>query len=807
MMSDLLQDLRFGVRMLVRHPTVTVISVLTLGLGIGASTAVFSVVDATLLTPAPYEEPDRLVRIYTSKPAAGFRTMTISLPDYLDWREQSSTIESMGIYTSRQVTLTGEDHPDRLRAVLASAEVLAVLGVSPALGRSHTATADRPDAERVAMLSDRFWRSRFGADPSVVGGSLILDDAPHGIIGVLPPEVDEAFGQFDVWTPFTVDPAANNRSQRPFLVIARMSAGSTVVEADTELKAIASRLAEIYPDSNRGYGINVISLEEVLLGTGARSVLYLLSAAVVFLLLIACVNIANLLLATAGSREREFAVRTALGARRRRLVRQLLTESALLAAGGGLLGIAISFWGVEILSAGLDATVGSIGKVSIDGRALGFALLLLGVTTLSFGLPVAYRSSRSRFTELVRTGTRSVLGDRRQRIRRDLLVVGQVAMALALLVSAAVAIRSLISLRAVDPGFDTANLLSLHVSLSEEKYPTEEERAAFFGETVREINALPGIQSTAATSMMPLLGSTRNSSMTIEDHPITDPADTVFVGGEAVTTGYLETMGIPLLEGRYFTDLDNADSAGVIIINQQMARHFWPDSSAIGKRVKYGPADYPSPWLDVIGVMGDYRQTALDRGLRFETLYPQSQEPDTAMTFVVRTTGDPASATHDVQQAVWRIGPEVAVSDVATMGAVIDRNTRSYTDLATLLAGFSFVALVLALGGLYGVMSFTVSRATHEIGLRMALGAEAPAILKAVLWRSATLVTLGVVSGGLLAWLLSRALREIVFEISSLDPTAYLAAATGMLIVGLIAGLVPALRAARINPVVALRYE
>jgi len=488
-------------------------------------------------------------------------------------------------------------------------------------------------------------------------------------------------------------------------------------------------------------------------------------------------------------------------------VRQLLTESALLAIAGGLLGVAIAFSGVEILSAGLDATVGTIGEIAIDGSALWFALVLMGMTTLGFGLPVAYRSSRSRFTELIRTGVRGVLGGRRQRLRLDLLVIGQVAMALALLVSASLMIRSLMALRAVDPGFEAEGILSLQVSLSEETFPSDAERAALIDSAVREIRALPGVRAAAAASMIPLLGSSSNGSMAIEDHPITDPADKVFVGGEAVTTGYLETMGIPLLEGRQFTDLDNADSAGVIIINQSMARRFWPDQSAIGKRVKYGPADSPNPWLEIVGVMGDYRHTSLDSAVRLETLYPQNQAADTTMIFVVRTDGDPAAATHAVQQAIWKVQPELAVYNVASMDEIVDRNTRSQGDLAHLLAGFGFVALVLALGGLYGVVSFSVSRATHEFGLRMALGAEAQSILKAVLRRSAMLVILGVSAGGALAWLLSRTLRDVVFGISTVDPTAYFAAVFGMLVVGLVAGLVPALRAARINPVVALRYE
>lgn len=806
-MVDLVHDLRFGVRMLLRHPTVTVISLLTLALGIGASTAVFSVVDSTLLSPPPLEEPHRLVRLFATKPAAGWSRMTISAPNFKDWSDQSSSFEATGIFGRQAVNFMGDEHPERLLAIRASSDVLRVLRVRPTIGRSYDSSSDRPDAEHVVLLSDATWRQRFGGDPAVVGTAVRIDDVPHEVLGVLPPEVGEAMGQFDIWTPFTYGEVAEVRGNRHFAGIARLRDGVSVSDADRDLKVIGERLAEAYPDSNRGHSVTVIPLTEVLLGDTARSALFALCAAVGFVLLIACVNIANLLLATAGSREREFAVRTALGAGPRRLVRQLLTEAALLTAGGAILGTAVAFWSVGILTAGLEATVGRIGETMVDARALGFTLLVLGATSVGIGLPLALRASKSDFAEVIQDTSRSVVGGRRNRIRRDILASGQVALALALLISTGLMIRSLMALRTVDPGFDTANLLTMRVSLPEEQYPTDAERSSFFERAVDEIGSLPRVRAASATSMFPLLGSNSNSSMSIEEHPISDPADKVFVGNEAIIPGYLETIGIPVLEGREFTALDRADSPPVIIINHEMASHFWPSESAIGKRVKFGPPDSENPWMEVVGVMGDHRQTSLDVGPRFETLYPQAQFPGPAMTFVVKTEAAPGSMTADVQAAIWRIGPELAVSEVATMEEILDRNTRSVDDLATLLAGFGVIAMVLALGGLYGVTSFSVSRRTREIGVRMALGAEKRTILVAVLCRSTGLVVVGVLAGGLIAWLLSRWLQGMLFEVASFDPAAYAVVAAGMLAVGTLAGLLPAIRAARIDPVVALRCE
>jgi putative ABC transport system permease protein len=368
-------------------------------------------------------------------------------------------------------------------------------------------------------------------------------------------------------------------------------------------------------------------------------------------------------------------------------------------------------------------------------------------------------------------------------------------------------IRSLMALKAVDPGFSTDNLLTMRVSLPGERYPSNAEQNAFFQSAVGEIASLPGVRTASATSMLPLLGSNSNSGMSLEDHPISDPADKIFVGNEAVAPGYLKAIGIPLIEGRDFTDFDRADTPPIIIINHMMARHFWPDESAVGKRVKFGNPDSPFPWMEVVGVMGDHRQTSLDTEPRFEALYPEAQFPSPTMTFVVRTHGDPAAMTTEVQNAIWKVGPDLAIYEIATMDAIVADNTRSLDSLTNLLSGFGLIALVLALGGLYGVMSFTVGRRTQEIGVRMALGAEARSILAAILQRSAALILFGVLCGGLIAWLLSRWLQGILFGVSAFDPAAYIAVAAGMLAVGLLASLVPAFKAARIDPVVALRNE
>jgi putative ABC transport system permease protein len=806
-MGDLRQDIRFGIRMLVRHPTVTVISVITLALGIGATTAVFSLVDATLLTPLPFDQPHELVMLFSAKPSAGWTTMTISLPDFRDWAAEDSIIEEAGILTRAPVNVMGTEHPDRLLAMRASAGVLSSLGISPSLGRAYTSSSDDPAAPPVVLLSDATWRNRFGADPGVVGTTMNIDGVAHEIIGVLPPEVAAGTRAFDIWMPFNFGQRFEARSQRSFAAIARLREGVTPEAADRAMKVVGDRLAEFYPDSNRGHTVTVRTLNEMVLGPNTRPTMYALSAAVAFVLLIACVNIANLLLATAGSREREFAVRTALGANSRHLVKQMLAESALLTLIGGALGVAVAFWSTGLLSAGMRATIGRIPEFTIDGTALVFAVLVLVITSLGIGIPVALRASKARFSGVIRETSRGSTATSREKLRRNVLVIAQVALALALMISAGLMIRSLLALRAVDPGFDTANLLTLRVTLPNERYPSDDQQRAFFEQTEEQIRALPGVQSVASVGTIPLVGDTSNSNLNIEDHPISDPADRIFVGNHAATPGYLETMGITLLEGREFTRHDRADTQGVIIVNRLLAEHFWPNESALGKRVRFGRPDGDEPWLEVVGVMANYHQTSLETDPRFETLYPQALYTSSAMTFVVRTEIAPESLIDEVQAAIWKVGPELAIYDVSTMEEIRERNIRSADDLANLLGGFGIVALVLSLAGLYGMLSFSVSQRTQEIGVRMALGAEARSVVIGVLGRTAALVTVGVLAGGIIAWLMSRWFTDVLFEVSSADPITYAAVCVGILVVGLLAGLVPALRAARIDPVVALRHE
>ena len=807
-MTGIGQDIRYGLRTLLKQPGFTMIALLTLALGIGANTAVFSIVNGVLLKPLGYPEPDRLVAVYTADPARGFNRMDTSYPDFNDWRKQNSSFVDMGICTARACNFTGSARPERLLMVRASASLLPVLGFDAKLGRTFGTEENQPGKDRVVVLSDSFWQRGFGGDPDVVARTILLDNVPVTVLGVLPPELEKAWAPFDVWSPLPFSTDDFGRGYRSFDVFGRLKPGVSVAQAQAEMEGIAARLGEAYPSTNKGHTVSVVPIIDILVGDAAVPALTILVAAVVFVLLIACANVANLLLAKATVRQKEFAVRSALGAGRGRLVRQMITECTVLALAGGVLGMLLAVWGLDILVAVLSNTVGRMDEVAVDRRVLVFTLVLSFATALLFGLAPALKSSCASVVESLKDGVRSGVIGKSGRARRDLLIVAQVAMALALVTCAALMLRSFVTLRSVDSGFDTRRLLTMRLRLPENNYDTEEKRAAFFEQVTRQIRGTPGLTSAAAVSSTPLVGRDRESGVTIEDYmPPDDPSGGIMVGDTIVTPGYFETMGIPLLGGREFTEHDDSNGPGVAIVNARMAHRFWPGQNAVGKRLKFDSRDSETPWLTVIGVVGDVRQVTLSQDVRLEAYRPHAQVPSSNMTVVARTSGDPLNATTTVQNAIWEVDPDLAVYGVRSMKGIVSANTRGLGAMVALLTVFAAIALTLSGAGMYGVISYTVSRRTQEIGICTALGAQSRDVLRLVITRSVVLTLVGVTGGMGLALLLGRALETLMYGVSPTDIPTFAGVAGALLIVALLASYLPARRATKIDPVAALRCE
>ncbi|MHC4696216.1 MAG: ABC transporter permease [Planctomycetota bacterium] len=820
-MGNLLQDLQYAFRTLLKRPGFAAVVVLTLALGIGANTAVFSVVHGMWLKPLGYPEPDKLVylfaanpRLMAANPTEGWDRSNISANDFADWRKQSRSFVDMGICRYASYNLTGGDRPERVIAARASASLLPVLGFDAKIGRAFGPEEDRPGSERVVLLSDGFWQRRFGGDPGIVGQTIMLDGTPFEVLGVLPAELTRAWGRFDwiwgrfdVWTPFAFDANDYSRADRSFKAIGRLKPGVSVAGAQAEMEAIAAHLAETYPESNEGYTVNVMPMLDGLIGAEAKQALSTLMAAVGFVLLIACVNVANLLLAKGSTRSKEFAVRAALGASKGRIVRQMITECTVLSLAGAALGALMAIWGVEILVAALPDGIPRKHEIGVDRDVLLFTLGLSLVTAVLFGLAPSLKSSSVNLNEMLKEGTRSGSVGEVRRLKRDFLVVGQVAMALALVISAGLMIKSFLRLRAADPGFDAQQLLTMRTKLSGEQYGSYKRRIAFFEQVVREIRTRPGVTAVAATSTLPCDGLDTWDYATIEDYTERDPGREIFLGYITATPGFFETMQIPIVGGRDFTELDNMEGRSVVIVNEALAQRFWPEEDSIGKRLKYGARDSGAPWLTVVGVVGDVKQRGLTRETRLETYRPYAQRPERRMSFVVRTVGDPLAATTAGQSAVWDVDPDLAVYRVRSMEDIIFEETGASGVLAGLLAVFAAIALVLASVGLYGVMSYAVSQRTHEIGIRMALGAQSGNVLRLVITRSVLLTLTGIGAGIVLALLLGRALESLMYGVSPTDPSTFVGVAGMLMIVALLASYLPARRAMKVDPMVALRYE
>jgi putative ABC transport system permease protein len=810
MIADLGQDLRYGLRMLMRSPAFTCIAVLALALGIGANTAIFSVVNAVLLQPLPFKNPEQLVIIWENATHLGFPKNTPSPANFLDWQRQSTVFSGMAAMAQKNFNLTGSGEPERLDGRRVSANLFDVLGVQPRLGRGFLPQEDKPGT-RVVLLSDGLWQRRFGADPRVIGQAVNLNGESYTVIGVMPPAIQlPGYDNWrdQLWVPIAFsNEEAQQRGNHFLEVIARMKPGVTLQQARAEMDTIAAQLAKQYPQENLRIGAVVNQLREEVVGD-IRPALLVLLGAVGFVLLIACANVANLLLARAAVRQKEIALRLALGANRSRLTRQFLTESMLLALLGGAVGLLFAFGGLDVLKRFIPDGISQVDSITIDARVLGFTAIIALVTGFVFGLAPAAQASNFSLNETLKEGGRDAASGGKGVRLRGLLVIAEVAVSFVLLIGAGLLINSFLHLRNLDPGFRADHLLTAKIEMSEVKYPDKEHRIPFLDGVLRGVRALPGVQSVAIASNLPLTYNGDSTYIGVEGIPDPPPDQQMDVIYRAVGPGYFSTMGIPLLQGRDFTDQDTTETSYKVVVSEKLAQHFWPGKNPIGKRLKTGSTTSDAPWREVIGVVKDVRQNDFLAQPKMEIYLSYRQLQVMAPNaLVVRTTVDPLSLASGVRSAVWAVDKDQPVSDIDAMEHIVAGAVARQRFSTILLAIFAAIALVLAAVGIYGVMSYSVAQRTREIGIRMALGAQRSEVLRMTVMQGLKLVGLGLVIGLIAAFLLTRVMASLLFGISATDPLTFLGISIVLLAVAILASFIPALRATKVDPMIALRAQ
>jgi putative ABC transport system permease protein len=804
-MQTLWQDLRYGARMLMKNPGFTLIAIITLGLGIGANTAIFSVVNSVLLRPLPYPNSERLMTIWEDHRAQnGPADEWTSPTGFEDWRDQAKSFDQVAAFQGWQPTLTGQGDPERLVGAQVSHNAFSLLGVTPALGRSFRPEEDQRGVESVVIISNKLWRQRFGEDTSLVGKKISLNGEGLVVIGVMPagfkfPIIADA----DIWR--TIQPALRPGCQRGCItirVMARLKPGATESQARAELNAIAARIEQQFPDTNSKIGVTLIPLHEFLVGEVKTRMLALL-VAVGFVLLIACANVANLLLARSAAREKEIAIRAALGAGRGRVARQLLSESLLLAMIGGAIGLLLAYWLLDLLLSFSPPETPRLDEIGVDGRALAYALAVTIFTGLLFGAAPVWRLFKTDLNQTLRDGKGSQLG---QSGRRALsaLVVAETALALALLVGAGLLVRSFIRLQSVDPGFNPRNALTAVVALPQAVYPERNQIAPFYSQLLERVRALPGAQSVAAVSSLPLAGFDSDTSFVIEGRPESQPDQRPVAWYSSVTDDYFRTMGMRLLAGREFNERDNENSPRVVIISNATARRYFPNEDPIGKRIGNGR---PDGWAQIVGVTADVKHFGLSQDPRASMFYPYRQQPSRRMYIIARTAVDPLSLSSALRGAVAAMDKNLAVSNISAMEEITAQSIGQERFTLLLLGIFSAFALLLAVAGIYGVMSYAVAQRTQEIGVRVALGAQTRDVLKLVIAQGMALALAGVGIGLAAALALTRFISGLLFGVSATDPITFASVAALLALVALLACYVPARRASKVDPMVALRCE
>lgn len=809
--QDVRLDVRHSVRSLLNTPGFTLATVLVLALGIGANAQVFSVIDSVLLRPLPYEQPESLVRVFETFPLAGGSSGegSVSYPNFEDWREQSRSFRDLALAGFRtSLTLQGQGDAERIAAVPVGGNLFSLLGVNPVAGRGFASGDDEPGAPAVVVLSDEAWRNRFGSDASVLGSTLVLDGEPHTVVGVMPREFryPAGGGAPDVWVPLRPgEQQRRNRGSHAFTVVGRLAPGVTVEAAEREMRAIAAGIADRFPDQQEGRSAVVRSLHEQVVGDIRPTLLVLLGAAAL-VLLIACANVASLLLARSVARQREVAIRSALGAGRRRIVQRFLIESLLLVFAGAAVGLLLAEGGLRAIRTAAGSLLPRATEISIDLRVV---LVLLAVSLVIgsiFGLIPAAQSARLNLQQALREGGRTGSGGRAGQLFRSTLVVVQVALSLVLLVGAGLLMRTFLALLGTDSGMATENVLTARLALPAQKYETAAGASSRFYEPVLErIRGLPGVSAAGMINMLPLQGWGFNGNFGIAGKSFESVAEQPFAEFRLVSPGYFAALGIPLLRGRDVTEQDSPEAPPVVLVNQAMADRYFAGEDAVGQQiVGMGPTP-----ITIVGVVGDVRQAGLDSPPRAELYFPQPQVPFAwqEMTLVVRTGMKPMALAGPVREAIRAIDPQQPVFDLVTMDQVVAESVSDRRLYLWLMGVFALVALTLAVTGIYGVISYSVSQRTREFGIRLALGSSARRLRRGVVWQGGRLALWGLLIGIPASYLLTRLLAGLLYGVGAADPLTYAGVALVLGVVALLASYVPALRATRVDPIVALRAE
>jgi predicted permease len=812
-MEKLLQDLRYGARMLVKNPGFTVVAIVTLALGIGANTAIFSVVDRVLLNRPPYKDPDRLVMVLAVNQQRGREPSPVSAADFEDWRKLNTVFEDMAGSRDAGYSLTGMGEPETIIGYRFAGNFFRVIGANAAIGRTFDENDDNAGSERVVVLGHKLWQRRFGSDPSVVGRSITLSGNPYTVIGVMPagfahPQTTE------LWAPLklsTAPPQVLANRQRRFLrVMARLKPGVTLSQAQAEMDQIALRLQQENPQTNAGEGVKIETLRERYAGD-ARTPLLVLLGAVGFVLLIACANIANLFLARAASRQKEIAIRLALGAGRGRLIRQFLTESVLLSLVGGACGLVLTLWSTGFLVSLFPKNIANLNlpqveDIPINSRVMVFTILVAIATGVVFGLVPALQSANVDLNQTLKeTGANVAAGLRSGRFRGG-LVITEMALALVLLIGAGLMIKSFWRLQNADLGLDPKNVMTLEVLLPDYKYGEPQKRAAFVQDAMRRIETLPGVQSAGAINFLPLTGFWGTSSFTIEGQPIPASGEEPEADNRVVTENYFRTMGMRLLKGRTFTEQDTENAPHVAMLNETAARRFFPNEDPVGKRINLGDANQPN-LTEIVGLVNDVKAFGLEEETHADLYRPFVQAPFPLIAFAVRTAGDPASIAGAIRGEIWAVDKDQPVFKVISMEQLTAESITLRRVSMLLVVAFAVLALVLATVGVYGVISYSVSQRTHEIGIRMAMGAQGRDVLRMLVKEGMTLALIGVGLGLGAGIALTRFMASVLYSVGTTDPTTFVLVPILLIGVAMAACVIPARRATKVDPMVALRYE